>query len=91
MVGLALLVLRSVGLCVGTKPNVPNALAKISLCVGLFYFFLCRVVVWLGVEVSIRVLRPAIATNGKGLCEVRATATEISRGDRTLAKTFSIF
>ena len=29
--------------------------------------------------------------NGKGLCEVRATATEISRGDRSLAKTFSIF
>jgi len=27
----------------------------------------------------------------KGLCEVRATATEIPRGDRTLAKTFSIF
>ena len=32
-----------------------------------------------------------VAANGKGLCEVRATATEISRGDRTLAKTFSIF
>jgi hypothetical protein len=32
-----------------------------------------------------------IAHNGKGLCEVRATAIEISRGDRTLAKTFSIF
>jgi len=29
--------------------------------------------------------------NGKGLCEVRATATEISRGDRTLAKTIFIF
>ena len=71
MVGLALLALRSVGLCVGTKPNVPNALAKISLCVGLFYFFLCRVVVWLGVEVSIRVLRPAIATNVLQLPEGR--------------------
>ncbi len=32
-----------------------------------------------------------LADNGKGLCEVRATATEISRGNRTLAKTFSIF
>lgn len=35
--------------------------------------------------------RERIAYNGKGLCEVRATATEISRGDRTPAKTFSIF
>jgi hypothetical protein len=33
----------------------------------------------------------AITANGKGLCEVRATATEISRGNRTLAKTHSIF
>ena len=32
-----------------------------------------------------------VACNGKGLCEVRATATEISRGDRTLAKTIFIF
>jgi len=33
----------------------------------------------------------AISYNGKGLCEVRATATGISRGDRTLAKTFPFF
>ena len=32
-----------------------------------------------------------IATNGKGLCEVRATATEISRDDRELAKTIFVF
>jgi len=32
-----------------------------------------------------------ITHNGKGLREVRATATGISRGERTLAKTFSIF
>jgi len=32
-----------------------------------------------------------IAANGKGLCEVRATATESGEDNRTLAKTFSIF
>ena len=32
-----------------------------------------------------------IAHNGKGLCEVRATATGISRGDRTLVKNFFHF
>jgi hypothetical protein len=29
--------------------------------------------------------------NGKGLCEVRATATESGEDNETLAKTFSIF
>jgi len=32
-----------------------------------------------------------ITANGKGLCEVRATATESGEENRTLAKTFSIF
>ena len=32
-----------------------------------------------------------IADNGKGLCEVRATATGSGEENRTLAKTFSIF
>ena len=32
-----------------------------------------------------------MTANGKGLCEVRATATEIRDENRTLAKTFSIF
>jgi hypothetical protein len=35
--------------------------------------------------------RDTLAHNGKGLCEVRATATENGEGDETLAKTFSIF
>jgi fatty acid desaturase len=40
------------------KPNVPNALAKnfLSCALGIFYFFLCRTVVWSGVEVSVRVV-----------------------------------
>ena len=29
--------------------------------------------------------------NGKGIAEGRATATEVSRGDRTLAKTIFVF
>ena len=33
----------------------------------------------------------SIAHNGKGLCEVRATATGSGEDNRTLAKTFSIF
>ena len=32
-----------------------------------------------------------LAGNGKGLCEVRATATESGEDNETLAKTFSIF
>ncbi|RRQ46880.1 hypothetical protein DTW91_03495 [Chryseobacterium sp. SC28] len=32
-----------------------------------------------------------MSPNGKGLCEVRATATEIGEENRELAKTFSIF
>ena len=32
-----------------------------------------------------------IAANGKGLCEVRATATESGEENQSLAKTFSIF
>ena len=32
-----------------------------------------------------------VACNGKGLCEVRATATGSGEENRTLAKTFSIF
>ena len=32
-----------------------------------------------------------IATNGKGLCEVRATATGSGEEDETLAKTIFIF
>ena len=32
-----------------------------------------------------------IAYNGKGLCEVRATATESGEEDETLAKTIFIF
>ena len=32
-----------------------------------------------------------ITDNGKGLCEVRATATGSGEEDETLAKTFSIF
>ena len=32
-----------------------------------------------------------LADNGKGLCEVRATATGSGEENRTLAKTFSIF
>ena len=32
-----------------------------------------------------------MAANGKGLCEVRATATESGEEDESLAKTFSIF
>ena len=35
--------------------------------------------------------RPTIGYNGKGLCEVRATATESGEDNETLAKTFSIF
>ncbi|WP_276978610.1 hypothetical protein, partial [Flavobacterium filum] len=40
------------------KPNVPNALAKnfLSCELGIFYFFLCRTVVWSGFEVSVRVV-----------------------------------
>ena len=33
----------------------------------------------------------SIATNGKGLCEVRATATESGEENETLAKTIFIF
>ena len=47
-------------------------------------------------RLSVRLLMLArssngVAYNGKGLCEVRATATESGEEDETLAKTFSIF
>ena len=32
-----------------------------------------------------------MTANGKGLCEVRATATESGAGNRTLAKTIFVF
>ena len=32
-----------------------------------------------------------LTANGKGLCEVRATATESGEGDETLAKTIFVF
>ena len=38
-----------------------------------------------------RLGRPTITANGKGLCEVRATATESGKENETLAKTIFIF
>ncbi len=38
-----------------------------------------------------QVFRITVAANGKGLCEVRATANESGEENRTLAKTIFIF
>ena len=62
---------EALALCVGAKPNVPNALAKNFLCaLGIFLFFSvsgCCLVRYRSVGSG---GRPAIATNVFRLCEV---------------------
>ena len=79
-----------------------GALAKLQLFCKLGFCALalcglqmCCNVQWV-VDVFVRQLIFArslvgVADNGKGLCEVRATATESGEENQTLAKTFSIF
>ena len=55
-------------------------LRRVGILSVIFLFVCCR---------SCRFFR--VSANGKGLCEVRATATESGEEDETLAKTFSIF
>ena len=59
---------EALALCVGAKPNVPNALAKNFLCaLGIFLFFSvsgCCLVRYRSVGSG---GRPAIATNGKSI------------------------
>lgn len=61
---------EALALCVGAKPNVPNALAKNFLCaLGIFLFFSvsgCCLVRYRSVGSG---GRPAIATNGLALGE----------------------
>lgn len=61
--------------CSAYFPPLTNILFKLDFCRSSFFTFSFS----------------TISANGKGLCEVRATATEISRGDRMLAKTIFIF
>lgn len=60
---------EALALCVGAKPNVPNALAKNFLCaLGIFLFFSvsgCCLVRYRSVGSG---GRPAIATNSKESC-----------------------
>jgi len=56
----------------------PNPIKMESIVKNEFIFYL-------------NVIFGIITANGKGLCEVRATATESGEENQTLAKTFSIF
>jgi len=61
------------------KPNVPNALAKnfLSCALGIFYFFLCRTVVWSGVEVSVRVVVLSLPLTFLGFAKWRIFSTNV--------------
>jgi len=67
------------------KPNVPNALAKnfLSCALGIFYFFLCRTVVWSDIvciseEISLSIYLFYNSSNGLFICLVRTLFIEVS-------------
>ena len=57
----------------------------------LFWFFEALDCVNVKTKCAVCAVGFKLAENGKGLCEVRATATGSGEENRTLAKTFSIF